>query len=95
MILVYPMMNKKAPSNFLEALNFDAYNKSYGDILPRIVIRAMNLDINRRFRTVEEMKQQIHKAKDLDGTRLLHQPEKVINHSVETKNYSSNVKKKE
>ncbi|WP_180375424.1 hypothetical protein [Clostridium thermarum] len=46
------MMNKKAPSNFLEALNFDAYNKSYGDTLPRIVIRLQVLKEKLRVRGI-------------------------------------------
>jgi serine/threonine protein kinase len=92
--VIYFMMNKKAPSNFLEALNFDAYNKSYGDTLPRIAIRAMALDVNKRFPTVEAMKQQLHKSQVFDRTMLMFQPETRVNHSVGAKNYSMAVEKK-
>ena len=74
--VIFFMMNKRAPSNFLEPLNFDAYNKSYGDILPRIVIRAMALDVNKRFPTMDEMKQQLLRARTVDRTRLILQSEK-------------------
>lgn len=71
--VIYFMINKKAPSNFLEPLNFDAYNKSYGDTLPRIVIRAMTLDVNKRFPTMKEMKQQLLRAQISEATVVIPQ----------------------
>ncbi|MDP4091458.1 MAG: serine/threonine-protein kinase [Bacillota bacterium] len=64
--LLYFLMNRKAPANFMTA-----FNEKYGEMLPRIVIRAMQPEIDKRFPTITDMKRQLEKVPAGDSTVIM------------------------